>query len=559
MKNSLLAQMLIPVSALLLVLAFLLMWLIPALMQQTVLDQVRNDAVETATQFKTIRGYYTKNVIAKAKAFGMKPHYSHGGKDNIPLPATFIHEVSAMLEKSSDINVKLYSPYPFPNRASRQLDEFADKAWKTLVANPKEVVSVREEGVNGPMLRVAIADTMQAQACVTCHNTHPQTPRDNWKLNDVRGVLEVVIPVAKAEAASYASAYKLLAVFLVVILAAGFIFWWLFNKRILGPVKSMQKTLAGFASGQVDLSERLPEDEHEVGRLAKSFNGFLEHMGQMISRFVQLSDSLKSNSNSMLGSARGVSQNVLDGSRDTESLVTALNQLAATSETMSKSAGSASDQSASAQQSVATADRSTQQNINTINELKAAVDEITDMIRQNHEKSQSIGVVLEVIQQIAEQTNLLALNAAIEAARAGDSGRGFAVVADEVRTLAQRTQTSTVEIQAAIDGLQASSTEATQRVDASREKIDRAVELADQVVTQLAEVRMAIDQTSDMSSHIAQAAHEQSSVVGELDRNMNHINDTSQMVIHEMDSLQVQAQEIEAVARQISDQLKGYR
>lgn len=54
--------------------------------------------------------------------------------------------------------------------------------------------------------------------------------------------------------------------------------------------------------------------------------------------------------------------------------------------------------------------------------------------------------IIKVIDDIANQTNLLALNVAIEAARAGDHGRGFAVVADEVRKLAEKTASSTKQI-----------------------------------------------------------------------------------------------------------------
>ena len=44
------------------------------------------------------------------------------------------------------------------------------------------------------VLRYATADLMRP-ACVDCHNTHPDSPKVDWKVGDVRGVLEVITPL----------------------------------------------------------------------------------------------------------------------------------------------------------------------------------------------------------------------------------------------------------------------------------------------------------------------------------------------------------------------------
>ena len=55
-----------------------------------------------------------------------------------------------------------------------------------------------------PMLRYATADLMR-KSCVHCHNTHPDSPKTDWKAGDVRGVLQVSLPLDKATAAADAS------------------------------------------------------------------------------------------------------------------------------------------------------------------------------------------------------------------------------------------------------------------------------------------------------------------------------------------------------------------
>ncbi len=48
------------------------------------------------------------------------------------------------------------------------------------------------------MLRYATADRMR-QACVNCHNSHPDSPKTDWKEGDVRGILEVDLPMVAAQ------------------------------------------------------------------------------------------------------------------------------------------------------------------------------------------------------------------------------------------------------------------------------------------------------------------------------------------------------------------------
>jgi PAS domain S-box-containing protein len=97
------------------------------------------------------------------------------------------------------MSVKMYSDYPFPNRSKRVLDDFQKESLRYILANPDKAYA-REDIVKGEVVyRTAFADFLSKEACVECHNTHPDTPKTTWELGDVRGIIEVTLPLSTSE------------------------------------------------------------------------------------------------------------------------------------------------------------------------------------------------------------------------------------------------------------------------------------------------------------------------------------------------------------------------
>lgn len=166
------------------------------------MNSVVKDAVHHAEkniqQYKELRGYYTKHVVSKVKVQkNLKINHMHKNDPKaIPLPVTMIHDLSEIFNEKMDYQFKLYSDYPFPHLSSRTLDNFQLKALSSLREEPDRTYVEVSHHAGREEVRVAIADVMLSESCVDCHNSHVQSPKTDWKLGDVRGVLEIRTPIS---------------------------------------------------------------------------------------------------------------------------------------------------------------------------------------------------------------------------------------------------------------------------------------------------------------------------------------------------------------------------
>ncbi|AEX21390.1 methyl-accepting chemotaxis protein [Vibrio sp. EJY3] len=189
-------------------------------------------------------------------------------------------------------------------------------------------------------------------------------------------------------------------------------------------------------------------------------------------------------------------------------------------------------------------------NISTINQLETRLHESVSAVSELQKMSAQIGSILDVIRNIAEQTNLLALNAAIEAARAGDQGRGFAVVADEVRVLASRTTESTTEIESMISNLQSSSQSANHVIQSCMNDMEESVEQASKANSSMEEIQALIIEISQMSTHISQAAAEQSETSADIARSIEDINNIADESYQAMSNIAQTSESLTHLAHQ---------
>lgn len=170
-------------------------------MNELRMDIHKTTAMETASiyidAYESLRKVYTSQVVSRVIDKGVQ--VSHDYRDRvgaIPLPATLSMEWARQIgSNDKGVYARLFSDYPFPwNKDGGAKDSFEEKAIVFLRKNPEKAYFEFETKHGDWKLRYARADRMQT-SCISCHNNHPASPKRDWKVGDVRGALEVTIPM----------------------------------------------------------------------------------------------------------------------------------------------------------------------------------------------------------------------------------------------------------------------------------------------------------------------------------------------------------------------------
>lgn len=149
----------------------------------------------------SVRSYYASNVVGRVLAHPGETQVVHNYETipgAIPIPATLSLELGKVIsEQQQNISYRFVSDFPFKNRAPHQLDDFERASLQSLRDHPDQKIVDASSSLFRDRVRL-IAPVIMGPACVSCHNVHPESPKRDWKVGDVRGIQEVSItqPIA---------------------------------------------------------------------------------------------------------------------------------------------------------------------------------------------------------------------------------------------------------------------------------------------------------------------------------------------------------------------------
>lgn len=144
------------------------------------------------------RDVYTRHVVERMQTKGIVVASENWEEKNtLPLPAQFLLESGRYNgKKGLGMQYRLISLWPI-NKRNIATNSLESIGLGTILTEPnRPYTGVTKVGANR-YFEAVYADLAVTQACIGCHNAHPDSPKRDFKLNDVMGAIVISIQLGQ--------------------------------------------------------------------------------------------------------------------------------------------------------------------------------------------------------------------------------------------------------------------------------------------------------------------------------------------------------------------------
>jgi methyl-accepting chemotaxis protein len=331
-----------------------------------------------------------------------------------------------------------------------------------------------------------------------------------------------------------------------------------FVGKMTSDIKVLVQSAGQIAAGE--LREKVPEKGvDEVQALARAFNAMAGNLRTVLAQIQETGAGVGTFSSDFMTVIQEQAASASQQATSVAEVTATMEELSRTSRQIAQNAKSVKE---AASKSVEVAQAGTtlgREGVEAMAQIKERVGDIARKTLFLGEKSHEIGKVMEIIKEIASEIHLLALNAAIESAAAGEHGRRFAVVASEVRRLAEKTRESTETIRGIITEIQSatnSSVEATEQGTREVERWKESIRLSSEAFSEIIET---IERTSEASTQISLATHQQTSANEQVVQAMRQIEEMVRVTASKMKESSASASQLREMAGTLQEKTAVFR
>jgi len=163
-------------------------------------EHAKGEQISVNTLFEMVaeennkaRRLWTGKIVVAGQKMGLKfgEEWHKNGVDEGPLPALYLREVARNLEKSP-VPLSLFLGSDFPISAANKFKGFQAEAFQKMRDTNGEAQFFYSADVK--RYTAMFTDNVVVDGCATCHNEHPDSPKTDWKLNDIMGATTWAYP-----------------------------------------------------------------------------------------------------------------------------------------------------------------------------------------------------------------------------------------------------------------------------------------------------------------------------------------------------------------------------